>query len=171
MSKEDVINYVMTTPNNPNRAVLEGMLDSIAEVGAKILTITVETENFNAQEYNSYGSQTGIKPIPLKPITLSEGTLEELLADASIIESYDVVVTKLITNMTFGGSPIVTKTVSFASTAYSPFPFGGGIGLEADVVSASGGIYDDRSSYKFTASLNNDEVSTSLTYSYVRYQA
>ena len=33
MSKEDIINYVMTTPNNPNRAVLSGMLDSIAEAG------------------------------------------------------------------------------------------------------------------------------------------
>ena len=30
MNKEDIINYVMTTPNNPNRAVLSGMLDSIA---------------------------------------------------------------------------------------------------------------------------------------------
>ena len=34
MSKEDVINYVMTTPNNPNRAVLEGMLDEIEKGGA-----------------------------------------------------------------------------------------------------------------------------------------
>ena len=33
MSKEDVINYVMTTPSNPNKAVLEGMLDSIADAG------------------------------------------------------------------------------------------------------------------------------------------
>ena len=33
MSKEDIINYVMTTPSNPNKAVLEGMLDSIAEAG------------------------------------------------------------------------------------------------------------------------------------------
>lgn len=30
MSKEDVINYVMTTPNNPNRAVLEGMLEEVS---------------------------------------------------------------------------------------------------------------------------------------------
>lgn len=30
MSKEDVINYVMTTPSNPNKAVLSGMLDGIA---------------------------------------------------------------------------------------------------------------------------------------------
>ena len=33
MSKEDVMDYVMTTPGNPNKAVLEGMLDSIAEAG------------------------------------------------------------------------------------------------------------------------------------------
>ena len=33
MSKEDVINYVMTTPSNPNKAVLEGMLDSIIDAG------------------------------------------------------------------------------------------------------------------------------------------
>ena len=30
MSKEDVMDYVMTTPSNPNRAVLEGMLDEIS---------------------------------------------------------------------------------------------------------------------------------------------
>lgn len=33
MSKEEIIDYVMTTPSNPNKAVLEGMLDSIAEAG------------------------------------------------------------------------------------------------------------------------------------------
>lgn len=30
MTKENVINYVMTTPNNPNRAVLEGMLEEVS---------------------------------------------------------------------------------------------------------------------------------------------
>ena len=40
MSKEDVINYVMTTPNNPNKAVLEGMLDDIG--GVNVPTPTVE---------------------------------------------------------------------------------------------------------------------------------
>lgn len=30
MSKEDVIDYVMTTPSNPNRAVLSGMLDEVS---------------------------------------------------------------------------------------------------------------------------------------------
>ena len=33
MSKEQVMDYVMTTPSNPNKAVLEGMLDSIVEAG------------------------------------------------------------------------------------------------------------------------------------------
>ena len=33
MSKEQVMDYVMTTPGNPNKAVLSGMLDSIAEAG------------------------------------------------------------------------------------------------------------------------------------------
>lgn len=32
-TKEEVIDYVMTTPSNPNKAVLSGMLDSIANAG------------------------------------------------------------------------------------------------------------------------------------------
>ena len=45
MSKEQVIDYVMTTPGNPNRAVLSGMLDSLTGSDAgglknKTLTIT-----------------------------------------------------------------------------------------------------------------------------------
>lgn len=39
MSKEDVIDYVMTTPGNPNRAVLSGMLDSIAESGGSTVEV------------------------------------------------------------------------------------------------------------------------------------
>jgi hypothetical protein len=34
MSKEQVIDYVMTTPGNPNRAVLSGMLDDLASEGS-----------------------------------------------------------------------------------------------------------------------------------------
>ena len=33
MTKQEIIDYIMTTPNNPNKAVLEGMLDSIANAG------------------------------------------------------------------------------------------------------------------------------------------
>lgn len=56
MSKEDVINYVMTTPNNPNRAVLSGMLDGID--GLKIHICTSE-------EYDA----TSKTPIIEKPNT------------------------------------------------------------------------------------------------------
>ena len=31
MSKQDVINYVMETPHNTNRAVLEGLVDTAVE--------------------------------------------------------------------------------------------------------------------------------------------
>jgi len=33
MTKQEIIDYVMTTPSNPNKAVLEGMLDSIINAG------------------------------------------------------------------------------------------------------------------------------------------
>ena len=33
MTKQEIIDYIMTTPSNPNKAVLEGMLDSIADAG------------------------------------------------------------------------------------------------------------------------------------------
>ncbi len=45
MSKEDVINYVMTTPSNPNRAVLSGMLDSMSEgEGRASMIVRMDTE-------------------------------------------------------------------------------------------------------------------------------
>jgi len=45
MSKEDIINYVMTTPGNPNRAVLEGMLDSVAEAGGGRLRVNIASSD------------------------------------------------------------------------------------------------------------------------------
>ena len=45
MSKEDVINYVMTTPSNPNRAVLSGMLDSIANAGGGTLRVNIASSD------------------------------------------------------------------------------------------------------------------------------
>lgn len=44
MSKEDVINYVMTTPSNPNRAVLEGMLEGMN--GIEMVTLFDDDINF-----------------------------------------------------------------------------------------------------------------------------
>ena len=31
MTKQEIIDYIMTTPSNPNKAVLEGMLDSLSD--------------------------------------------------------------------------------------------------------------------------------------------
>lgn len=39
MSKEEIIDYVMTTPGNSNRAVLSGMLDSIAQSGGVLRSL------------------------------------------------------------------------------------------------------------------------------------
>ena len=47
MGKENVIDYVMTTPGNPNRAVLSGMLDSIAEAGGGGVDPNVSTFTFD----------------------------------------------------------------------------------------------------------------------------
>lgn len=44
MNKEDIINYVMTTPGNPNRAVLEGMLDSVVNAGGTPLIVHLDEE-------------------------------------------------------------------------------------------------------------------------------
>ena len=46
MSKEDVINYVMTTPNNPNRAVLEGMLDGASDSGNNLLIVNATSTDY-----------------------------------------------------------------------------------------------------------------------------
>lgn len=40
-TKEEVIGYVMTTPSNPNRAVLSGMLDSVADAGGGTLRVNI----------------------------------------------------------------------------------------------------------------------------------
>lgn len=57
MSKEDIINYVMTTPGNPNRAVLSGMLDSIT--GASEETTILTEESVTTQVYEDSPYATG----------------------------------------------------------------------------------------------------------------
>jgi hypothetical protein len=41
MDKNTILNYVMNTPRNTNRAVLEGMLDSIASAGGGSSQLTI----------------------------------------------------------------------------------------------------------------------------------
>lgn len=61
MSKEDVMDYVMTTPSNPNRAVLSGMLDSIADAGggSRVLlyendAVTVDQDGMSPLKYTQF---------------------------------------------------------------------------------------------------------------------
>lgn len=55
MSKQDVIDYVMETPHNTNRAVLEGLVDTAVEESDEPLVITLSNDrgelytNFNAE--------------------------------------------------------------------------------------------------------------------------
>ena len=149
----------------------EGVQEALAGSEDKTLIITIETENFDPNQYNSYGSETGIKQIPLKSITLSEGTLEELLSDSSIIESYDVVVTKLITNVAAAGTPFIIKSVIFANTRYGSVPFSNEIGVDANAVFAPGGVFEDHEGYRFTSALNNGVANSVLIYTSIRRTA
>ena len=45
MTKQEIIDYVMTTPSNPNKAVLEGMLDSIANAGGGRLRVNIASSD------------------------------------------------------------------------------------------------------------------------------
>lgn len=82
MSKEDVINYVMTTPSNPNRAVLSGMLDSIAESGGG----TVEA--IKIASVNGGGSEivSGTRAFNGGGMLLDSKTLGELVGNKRIVD-------------------------------------------------------------------------------------
>ena len=71
MSKEDVINYVMTTPGNPNRAVLTGMLDSIAEAGGEPLLV-IKGEYVSSSEPSIGGTVTEANMTPSEVAELIE---------------------------------------------------------------------------------------------------
>lgn len=45
MTKQEIINYVMTTPSNPNKAVLEGMLDDVANAGGGTLRVNIASSD------------------------------------------------------------------------------------------------------------------------------
>lgn len=65
MSKEDVINYVMTTPGNPNRAVLNGMLDSMGGGSSDNMAIlpklTVTLNIDNIEHIDAYGIANAVE--------------------------------------------------------------------------------------------------------------
>lgn len=89
MGKEDVIDYVMTTPGNPNRAVLSGMLDSIAESGGG----TVEVSKIKLGTANGGGSTiaSGVNSFGGGGTTVDSKTLAEVLGDKTIV-SFELIV-------------------------------------------------------------------------------
>lgn len=83
MSKEDVMDYVMTTPGNPNRAVLSGMLDSIAEASGSLATKIIKLGT--AQSGYAAGAPSGWTRFD-GGMTLASGTtLYDLIGDKPII--------------------------------------------------------------------------------------
>ena len=99
MNKEDIINYVMTTPGNPNRAVLNGMLDSMSGGSSDNMAIlpklTVTLNIDNIEHIDTYGIanavelNNGIITIPtFNPPQTSqvwEGYIFPLLTDSGIL--------------------------------------------------------------------------------------
>ena len=91
MSKEDVINYVMTTPNNPNRAVLEGMLDSMADASSSAvfatLNITSETEATCSLSRDEIRAELEKKnPVILSWAYKPDGFPDYMLLGSSLVE-------------------------------------------------------------------------------------
>lgn len=64
MSKQDIVNYVMETPHNTNRAVLEGLIDSLNEEQPKIQSDWTQA-NPEAEDYikNKPGAYTALEPV------------------------------------------------------------------------------------------------------------
>lgn len=89
MGKEEVIEYVMTTPGNPNRAVLSGMLDSIAESGGG----TVEVSKIKIATAEGGGSTLGGGAWAFGGggRTVDNKSLAELLGDKTVINAEFIV--------------------------------------------------------------------------------
>lgn len=65
MSKEDVIDYVMTTPGNSNRAVLNGMLDDMIKQGSVSLVTKTYAMDGTFMSDDNFGVATVILDEPI----------------------------------------------------------------------------------------------------------
>lgn len=78
MTKQNIIDYVMTTPHNPNKAVLSSMLDSF-ETGdnkQEIELSAIENKVYTPDEGKVYNKVTVNVPAPLSDLTTAEVILE-----------------------------------------------------------------------------------------------
>ena len=82
MSKEDVINYVMTTPGNPNKAVLSGMLDSVAQSGGTVEVSKIKIATANGG-WNKVGSTKNATFGG--GLTISGSQILDLIGDKTVI--------------------------------------------------------------------------------------
>lgn len=83
MTKQEIIDYVMTTPSNPNKAVLEGMLDSIADAGGGGSSRVLLYEN-NAVEFTDQGAP------PIISVTVQESLLEPVWNDGNLTFAIEI---------------------------------------------------------------------------------
>jgi len=60
MEKNDVIKYVMNSPQNTNPAILGQMLDEMGGSGSSDFTIAQMTLSFNSNSYVQYPSIAGV---------------------------------------------------------------------------------------------------------------
>ena len=68
MTKQEIIDYIMTTPSNPNKAVLEGMLDSIDNAGGEAdPNLNYFTIDGTHAYFNSVGNYMPITSMVLSP--------------------------------------------------------------------------------------------------------
>ena len=92
MSKEDVINYVMTTPSNPNKAVLEGMLEDVSEGGGTSMIVRMDAEGMTDKTWQEVYD------------ALANGTLVYTLSLITDTETGMEVVTHALILMAAGGN-------------------------------------------------------------------
>lgn len=100
MNIKNIIDYVMNTPFNTNKAVLEGMLKSLLDEN---VSTEVENENYTS--------------LPLLALTLNESQMESLYTkDGLLLDSE----TSLgLTEAAFLGLPIVVSVTFMGNGAFS----------------------------------------------------
>ena len=83
MTKQEIIDYVMTTPSNPNKAVLEGMLDSFSdgEGGGSSRVLLYEND---ALDFTDPGAS------PIISVTMHESFLEPVWNDGNLTFAIEI---------------------------------------------------------------------------------
>ncbi len=86
-SKEDIINYVMNSPANSNRAVLEGMLEDVSEGGGTSMIVRMDAEGMTDKTWQEVydALANGILVCVLSTISADSGVAIDIVAHAPIL--------------------------------------------------------------------------------------